>query len=239
MFCVLPRRERNTHSLPLRRVRRLACPTRSSTGLVYNEQFGVELRSDQNMIRFLQTQGPAKKIILSGILLVICAAMVIAFIPGGLTSDLTGQPGQGVVAKVEGSDITTDEVRKTAREMAQQQAARYGAQASMIMPFLMQQAIKQAADQLISRQILLGQAEHMGLRVTPKEVQDELQHGRYSATFFPGGNFIGETEYEDMLSRANLTPALFEDAVGTDILIGKLQAMIAGGASVSDAEVRK
>jgi len=42
------------------------------------------------MIRFLQTQGPAKKIILSGILLVICAAMVIAFIPGGLGSDLMG-----------------------------------------------------------------------------------------------------------------------------------------------------
>jgi peptidyl-prolyl cis-trans isomerase D len=220
-------------------VRTLAWPTRSSTRLVYNEQFGVKLRSDKKMIRFLQTQGPAKKIILSGILLVICAAMVIAFIPGGLTSDLTGQPGQGVVAKVEGSDITRDEVLKTARQMAQQQAARYGAQASMIMPFLMQQATKQAADQLISRQILLGQAGHMGLRVTPKEVQDELQHGRYAATFFPGGNFIGETEYEDMLSRANLTPAVFEDSVGKDILIGKLQALVAGGASVSESEVRK
>src|ERR1700738_4740470 len=64
------------------------------------------------MIRFLQTQGPAKKIILSGILLVICAAMVIAFIPGGLGSDLLGAPGKGVVAKVDGGDVTVDKVRE-------------------------------------------------------------------------------------------------------------------------------
>ena len=76
------------------------------------------------MIRFLQTQGPTKKIILSGILLVICGAMVIAFIPGGLTDELTGQPGKGVVAKVNGSDISADEIRQTARQMAQQDAQR-------------------------------------------------------------------------------------------------------------------
>ena len=67
------------------------------------------------MIRFLQTQGPTKKIILSGILLVICGAMVITFIPGGLTDELTGQPGKGIVAKVGGGDISADEVRQTGK----------------------------------------------------------------------------------------------------------------------------
>ncbi len=47
--------------------------------------------------------------------------MVITFIPGGLTSELTGQPGKGVIAKVDGGDITADEVRQTARQMLQQQ----------------------------------------------------------------------------------------------------------------------
>jgi len=79
------------------------------------------------MIRFLQTQGPTKKIVLSGILLVICGAMVIAFIPGGITSELTGQPGKGIVAKVDGSEITADEVRQTARQMLQQQMPQGGA----------------------------------------------------------------------------------------------------------------
>jgi peptidyl-prolyl cis-trans isomerase D len=191
------------------------------------------------MIRFLQTQGPTKKIILSGILLVICGAMVIAFIPGGLTDELTGQPGKGVVAKVNGSDISADEIRQTARQMAQQDAQRYGEMASKLMPFLIQQETVRAVDQMINRQALLTEAGRMGLRVTPEEVKDELQHGRYAATFFPGGNFIGQAEYEDMLQRADLTPMKFEQEVGHDILLTKLQALIAGSTSVSDAEVHE
>jgi peptidyl-prolyl cis-trans isomerase D len=189
------------------------------------------------MIRFLQTQGPTKKIILSGILLVICGAMVITFIPGGLTSELTGTPGAGVVAKVNGNDIKSDEVRQTARQMAQQDAQRYGEMASKLMPFLVQQETVRAVDQMINRQVLLSEAGRMGLRVTPEEVKDELQHGRYAATFFPGGNFIGQAEYEDMLQRANLTPVKFEHEVGDDILLTKLQALISGSTSLSDAEI--
>ena len=189
------------------------------------------------MIRFLQTQGPTKKIILSGILLVICGAMVITFIPGGLTSELTGQPGAGVIAKVAGGEISAEEVRTTARQMAQQDAQRYGEMAGKLMPFLIQQETQRAVEQLISRQALLSEAQRMGLRVTPEEVKDELQHGRYAATFFPGGSFIGQVEYEDMMQRANLTPAKFEEAVGNDILLTKLQALISGSASVSESEI--
>jgi hypothetical protein len=34
------------------------------------------------MIRFLQTEGPVKKVVLSGLLLLICGAMAITLIPG-------------------------------------------------------------------------------------------------------------------------------------------------------------
>ena len=187
------------------------------------------------MIRFLQTEGPFKKIVLSGLLLLICAAMVIAFIPSGnLGSDLMGTPGKGVVAKVDGEDITADEVRETARGMLQQQGAQLGANASILLPFFAQRA----ADQLVDRQALVAQAQHLGLKATPQEIKDELQHGRYSETFFPGGTFIGEAEYEGLLQQHNLTPAIFEDSVGKEILISKLQALITGSASVSDAAIR-
>ena len=191
------------------------------------------------MIRFLQTEGPVKKIILSGLLLLICAAMVIAFVPGGLGNEITGTPGKGVVAKVSGEDITVEQVKETARQMAQQQAQQYGANASMLMPFLIQQDTQRAADQLIDRQALLIEAQRLGLKSTPQEVKDELQHGRYSPIFFPEGNFVGQAEYEGMLQRANLTPAKFEDNVGKEILINKLQALITGSASVSDTAIRQ
>jgi peptidyl-prolyl cis-trans isomerase D len=189
------------------------------------------------MIRFLQTEGPVKKIVLSGLLLLICGAMAITLIPGIGSNDTLTKAG--VVAKVNGEDITAEQVRETARQMAAQQAQQYGAQASMIMSFLIQQDTPRAADQLIDKQALLSEAQKMGLKATPQEVKDELQHGRYAAYFFPGGNFVGEAEYQNMLQRANLTPALFEDSVGKEIVINKLQMLITGSASVSDAAIRK
>ena len=187
------------------------------------------------MIRFLQTEGPFKKVVLSGLLLLICAAMVIAFIPGNLGNDLMGTPGKGVVAKVDGEDITADEVRETARGMLQQQGAQLGANASILLPFFAQRA----ADQLVDRQALVAEAQHLGLKATPQEIKDELQHGQYSEVFFPGGTFIGEAEYEGLLQQHNMTPATFEDSVGKGILITKLQALITGSASVSDLSIRR
>lgn len=193
------------------------------------------------MIRFLQKSGQTTKYVLGGLLLIICASMVITLIPGGLGGDVFtgGTPGKGEIAKVDGADISTDDVRETARQNAQQDAQRYGEMAAKIMPFLIQQETVRAVDQLISRQALLSEAGRMGLRVTPQEVKDELQHGRYAATFFPGGNFIGQVEYEDMLQRYNLTPTKFEQSVGNDIVLTKLQALISGSASVSEAEIHE
>src|SRR6476660_8684681 len=71
-------------------------PSSIGVALVYNLSFRLKLWSDKKMIRFLQTPGPIKKIVLGGLLTVICAAMAITLIPGGLGSDVigTGTPGQ-------------------------------------------------------------------------------------------------------------------------------------------------
>ena len=54
------------------------------------------------MIRFLQTPGPLKKIILGGILLVVCVMMVITLVPGGMFGDYFGGglTQEGVLAQV-------------------------------------------------------------------------------------------------------------------------------------------
>src|SRR5258708_31747841 len=79
---------------------------RAYIGVVYNLAFRLKFRSDKKMIRFLQTPGPTKKIILGGMLLVICAAMVITLVPGGIGDSIgLGGPGQGVVAKVAGRHV--------------------------------------------------------------------------------------------------------------------------------------
>ena len=187
------------------------------------------------MIRFLQKSGQTTKYVLGGLLLIICASMVITLVPGGLGGDVFGgAPGRGIVAKVDGNEISADDVRTTARQMLQQQMPQGNtANMGMLLPFFSQRA----AEQLIMRQALLSEAKRVGLRVSPEEVKEDLQHGRYAATFFPGGTFIGQQEYEDMLQRANLTPTKFEESVANDILLTKLQALISGTASVSESEI--
>ncbi len=188
------------------------------------------------MIRFLQTPGPIKKIVLGGLLTIISVFMVITLVPGFGSTDFFGSaPSRGVVAKVGGTDITSQEVQRQARQMVQQQFPRGGSQASMLLPFF----ASQAAQQLIQRQALIAEAEHLGLHATDDDVRDELQHGRYAETFFPGGNFIGQAQYEELLQQHDLTVPLFERGVKDEILIDKLRSLVAGGAMVSDAEIRQ
>ncbi len=191
------------------------------------------------MIRFLQTPGPTKKIILSSLLLIICGGMVITLIPGGLGSDLMGQPSQGVVAKVAGQDITTQEVRDRARALAEQQVAQYGPMGKQLLPMIMPRAISQSVEQLITGKAIVAEADRMGLKATDQDLRDELEHGRYSQTLFPGGKFIGEQAYASLLQQANLTVSAFESDVKNEILEQKLATLITGSASVSDAEIRQ
>src|SRR6202166_2862999 len=189
------------------------------------------------MIRFLQTPGPIKKIVLGGLLTIISVFMVVTLVPGFGSTDFFGSngPARGVVAKVAGTDITSQEVQRQARQMVQQQFPRGGAQASMLLPYF----ASQAAQQLIQRQALIAEAEHLGLRATDEDVRDELQHGRYAQAFFPGGNFIGQAQYEELLQQHDLTVPMFENDVKEEILIDKLRSLVAGGAMVSDAEIRQ
>ena len=178
------------------------------------------------MIRFLQTPGPMKKIVLGGLLLIICAAMVITLVPGGVGSAFGfGAPPRGVVARVGGEDVTTLEVQREARQMLRQQMPKAGAQAAMLLPFF----ASRAADNLINRKVLLVEAERLGLRVNDEELRDELQHGRYAQVFFPEGKFIGQDEYEARLRQADIRIGETIAVIGAG-LVGVLTIQIARAA---------
>jgi len=190
------------------------------------------------MIRFLQTPGPVKKFILSAILLIFCGAMVITLIPGGLGSSsslLGGTPSAGVVATVAGENVTSSEVLKQAQFMVKQQLrGQNSPMASQLIPFF----ASQAADRLITQKALVAEAKRLGLKATSDDVRDELQHGQYASTFFPGGNFIGKEAYENLLAQNDMTPQTFEQAVQDEILFHKVLALVTGSASVSDKELQ-
>jgi peptidyl-prolyl cis-trans isomerase D len=146
-----------------------------------------------------------------------------------------GQPSQGVIAKVAGQNVTTQEVQARAKAMVQQQGPQYAAMANQLMPMF----LPQAAQQLITGKAIVAEAQRLGLKATEADVRDELEHGRYSATFFPGGKFIGQQAYEGLLEQNNLTVEGFEQDVKNEVLQQKLVTLVTGSASVSDAEIRQ
>ncbi len=188
------------------------------------------------MIRILQSAGPTLKIILGGLLVLICGSMVITLVPGGFGNSLgIGGPGKGVIASIGDEQVTVPEVQREARLMIRQRYPQAGAQASMLLPFV----AGQAAEQLINKKALIVEAHRMGLRVSDDEVRDELQHGQLGANLFPDGKFIGQEEYENLLQRNDLTVVQFEQSVKDDILFRKLRALIGSSAYVGEPEVRK
>ncbi len=186
------------------------------------------------MIRFLQTSGAFKKYFLGAILVVICISMAWYLVPSFSGQGL-GVSNVPVVATVAGDEVTAEAVRKQAQKGLQQQFPRGGAQAAALLPMF----ANQAAQQLINEKILLSEADRLGLRATDDDLRDYLHQGQVGEMLFPGGNFVGQDAYEDFASRNGFNVPQLEQAIKDEIRIKKLQALIAGGATVTDAEVRE
>lgn len=188
------------------------------------------------MIRFLQTEGPLKKIVLGGLLLIVCVMMVITLVPGGMFGDYFGRDisTAGVVAKVGDNDITLQEVAQRARMMGRQQFR--GNVPPNFMPFLMQRA----ADSMITQGALAYEADRLGLGVSKSELGDYLQQGQFGELFFPGGKFIGKDQAERVVEgQWGLSIDQFEKELTDQLAQQKLLTTVAAAATVSKKEIEE
>ncbi len=177
------------------------------------------------MIRFLQSQNRGTKLLIFGIIVISCVAMVLFLIPGFMSD--TGPTTSGVLVKVGDESIPTQEVMNQAQQLQQQRHY-----PEMLMPLLYQNI----SQELVQRSALVYEAHRLGLRVSDQEITDELRDGPYKNQFFPNGQWIGMEKYKQLLSDNNLTIDQFERNVRTQLLLRKLEALITGGVSVSDDE---
>ncbi|MGO9516117.1 MAG: peptidyl-prolyl cis-trans isomerase [Candidatus Korobacteraceae bacterium] len=187
------------------------------------------------MIRFLQKPGPIKKIVLGGLLVVVCVMMVITLIPGGgFLNDIFGGglTTQGVLARVGNQDIGVQEVAQQARRIAKQQFK------GNVPPGIMSYIMPRAAESVIAQKMLVYEADRMGLGVSNEELSNALHQGQMGQVLFPGGKFIGEQEYEMLIqSQFNLSVAQFEQEVKAEIAQRKLLSLITAPVSVSDKDI--
>ena len=194
------------------------------------------------MIRFLQTDNRLTKALLVVIIGAASVSMCVYLIPG-LTGG--GAASADTYAMIyphwysrflsTGDTVSQARVEQVARQQLQQRGPQY-ADNPMILNFFEQQV----GQQLVQQQILLEEADRLGIRATDDDVRQYLHTGPTGQVLFPNGKFIGDEQYAALISeRLNMSVKDFENSVKTDIVVRRLQALISGGVAVSDQEVRE
>jgi len=191
------------------------------------------------MIRFLQNNNRMTKAIFVVIIGVVSVGMVIYLIPG-----LTGQGASSTDTYAtiyphwysrylsSGEAVSEEKVEKIARQQAAQQHYPDS-------PIFLNMLVKRVGEQLVQQQILMVEAEKLGVTATEDDVSHFLHQGQFGEYLFPKGQFIGQDHYADFVARQfNMSVAQFEDEVKDKIIFDRLESLITGGVTVGDQEVK-
>lgn len=190
------------------------------------------------MIRFFQQDTKVMKVIFWVIIIVACVTMVIFLVPGLFNGDTSSTTTYAVINRsgilgrflpAEDSIATSDVQNRAARALQRQQLP------DQLMPYMMQQV----AQGLISQHIELVAAKRLGITATDDDVRHFLHTGQWGMLLFPNGKFIGDAQYAEFVSdQFGMTRENFESEVKNEIIDQRLRALITGGVTVSDNDVR-
>ena len=194
------------------------------------------------MIRFLQSKD--NRLVKALFVVIIAAAsvsMVVYLIPG-----LTGQgaTSAGTYAVVyphwyskffaSGEEIKQEKVSAQARQQLQQRNPQYASN-----PMIVSLFEQQVGQQMVQQQILLAEAEKLGISANSNDVLQFLHEGQAGQVLFPNGKFIGQDQYTALIAgRFDMSVPEFEESVRHDITIQRLRAYVTAGVTVSDKEAR-
>ena len=191
------------------------------------------------MIRILQQDNRLTKIVFAVIIGFAVLTMVITLVPG--IFDNTGSGGTDVYATVRDPNtlgrLTSEAVPVKQTEvtaLAQRQLTQ-----QRLPPFLLPYMEQRAGQILVQRAILKREADRLSLQVSDGDLRRELSSGAFAQYIFPNGQYIGDDKYMDFVQNAfGTTRSEFESQVKQDMELTRLQALITGGVTVSDAAVK-
>jgi peptidyl-prolyl cis-trans isomerase D len=142
------------------------------------------------------------------------------------------------VAKVNGTEVSAQLWQEMAQRLDEQYQRNFGPQYSQLRDRI--DVRRQAAEQLIQKELILQDAARQGLSVSDEELAAALL--RFPA-FQRDGKFVGVEEYRRLLrggaAAPYYSPDQFEAAVRQDIVAQRWQELIASSVTVTPAEVEK
>ena len=193
------------------------------------------------MIRFLQRDNRLTKAFFVIIIAAASVGMVIYLIPGltgmgASTADTFATIYPHWYSRLLSSGVTVSQqaVSLRANRQIQQRYPQYAGS-----PQIERMIEQQVGQQLVQQQVLLIEADKLGIQATDDDVAQFLHQGQFGEYLFPNGQYVGPDRYTDFVARQfNMSIPAFEQEVKQDIIVRRLEALIAGGATVGDAEVR-
>ncbi|HEY4382570.1 MAG TPA: peptidyl-prolyl cis-trans isomerase [Acidobacteriaceae bacterium] len=193
------------------------------------------------MIRFLQQDSKAIKIMFGVIIGAAAVSMVVYLVPGLMDATTTNDVAvyatvhePGLMGRLfgESTPVKSDEVTRLAQQQLHQN--KYP---DFLLPYMM----SRAGQILVQRAMLKQEADRLHLQVSDNDLRRELQTGPFAQYLFPDGKYIGDDAFINFIQSAigqDMTIATFQEQVKEDMEIQRLQALITGGVTVSDAAVR-
>ena len=194
------------------------------------------------MIRFLQSKD--NRLVKAMFIVIISLAsvsMVVYLIPGLAAGGGISASTYAVVYPhwysrifASGQEITEQKVEQQARQQLQQRNPQYASN-----PMIVNMFKQQVGQQLVQQQILLAEADKLGINANADDVNTFLHQGQAGQVLFPNGKFIGQDQYTSLIaSRFEMSVPDFEESVRHDITIQRLRAYVTAGVTVGDKEVR-
>ncbi len=192
------------------------------------------------MIRFLQRDNRVTKAFFVVVIAAASVGMVVYLIPGltgmgASTADTYAVIYPHWYSRLLSSGITISEQRVS--QAARQQMLRNRYPDNPAIERIIEQ---QAGQQLVQQQLMIYEAEKLGITATDDDVSDFLHQGQFGEYLFPNGNYIGDDRYGAFVANQfNMSVEEFQQEVKESILIHRLQAMITAGVTVNDQEARE
>ncbi|HEY2738435.1 MAG TPA: SurA N-terminal domain-containing protein [Thermoanaerobaculia bacterium] len=176
---------------------------------------------------------------LSWILWVVIALFVLfVFVDfGGSIRNRDAAGGRNMAAKVGNRTVTMADYQRQYQQMEQMYGQIYGG--GRLTPEMAKQLQLplQALNRAVNEQVLLAEAERLGLHVSDDELRDMIL--QQPSFVDEQGRFIGEDKYAQRLAAAQYTVASFETEVRNELLRNKLMDALRNGIYIGDDEIEK
>ena len=194
------------------------------------------------MIRFLQKDNRLVKAFFVVVIAFASVGMVLYLIPGLTGGGAVSAPDTYAVVYPHwynrifssGQTVSMQRVEQITQQQLQQRGPQYASN-----PMYVRFFEQQVGQQLVQQQILLAEADRLGVKVTKDDVVAFLHSGGFGEMIFPKGNYIGDQEYTNLINnRFNMSTTQFEDEIRREITINRLRALITAPVAIGDQEVR-